>query len=76
MVANIAEGKGRFGPREFGRFLDIALGSLRELHSLVILSNRLGLLDNESARELDQATSDTIGQLVKLIRAVRRRANG
>lgn len=45
---NIAEGTGRRGPREFRRFLDIALGSLSEVAYLLRFSRDCGLLNHES----------------------------
>lgn len=38
VVANIAEGAARRGPREFARFLNISLGSLAELETLLLLA--------------------------------------
>jgi four helix bundle protein len=42
--ANIAEGYGRWNRRDFGRFLAIACGSVRELETHLILSQRLGFV--------------------------------
>jgi four helix bundle protein len=40
-AANIAEGAGKRGPREFRRYLDISLGSLSELSYVLRLAHRL-----------------------------------
>src|SRR6476660_261400 len=40
-AANIAEGSAKRGNREFGRFLDIALGSLAELTYILLLARDL-----------------------------------
>ena len=52
--ANIAEGSAKQGPREFRRFLDIALGSLAELAYAIRATTDLGLLTMEESRQLDE----------------------
>ena len=39
--ANIAEGYGRDGPKEFAQFLRVSRGSLRELETHLLLARRL-----------------------------------
>ena len=41
IATNIAEGQGRRSDREFQRFLNISHGSLRELETCVVISERL-----------------------------------
>lgn len=53
-AANIAEGSAKQGPREFRRYLDIALGSLSELSYTLRLSRKLEFLTEEQWRELDR----------------------
>jgi four helix bundle protein len=53
-AANIVEGSARRGPREFRRFLDIALGSLAELAYIVYLADELGFVQPEERKNLDQ----------------------
>jgi len=43
--ANIAEGRGRGGNKEFCRFLYIARGSLEESKSHLLLAKGLGYID-------------------------------
>ena len=50
IAANIAEGCGRFGNREFGRFVNIALGSASELESHLLLAVFLGIADENCVR--------------------------
>jgi four helix bundle protein len=45
--SNIAEGAGRNSKKEFCNFLGIANGSSYELQTQLILSNKLGLLNND-----------------------------
>jgi len=52
--ANIAEGSAKRGPREFRRYLDISIGSLSELASLLHLARRLEYLTLEAWREVDE----------------------
>lgn len=50
--ANIAEGCGRYGPREFARFVSIALGSESELESHIEIAIALGYADRPSTSPL------------------------
>ncbi|HEY7683707.1 MAG TPA: four helix bundle protein [Gemmatimonadales bacterium] len=72
-AANIAEGAGRRGSREFRRFLDISLGSLNELHYILLLSKDLGFTPPETWGEIE-ALRDHASQLTwGLYRAVGRK---
>lgn len=44
--SNIAEGSGRNSPKEFVQFLYIALGSINELETQVIIAHEIGYLEN------------------------------
>jgi len=44
--SNIAEGAARSSDKEFIKFLYYSLGSLTELETQLIVTNRLGLIDN------------------------------
>ena len=50
--ANIAEGFGRYGPRELRRHLNIAMGSLAELSYLLLLARDRGLLSEADWKSL------------------------
>jgi four helix bundle protein len=65
VMANIAEGHGRTGSREFLHHLSIADGSLSEVEAHLLFAHRL--------RFLDDATLD---RLVNLIEEVRRLLRG
>jgi four helix bundle protein len=52
-AANIAEGSGKRGYREFRRYLDISLGSLSELSYILSLAARLKYLSEDQYKTLD-----------------------
>ena len=62
IAANIAEGAGKRGYREFRRYLDISLGSLSELSYTLGLAARLGYLSSEEYLRLE-ALRDEAGKL-------------
>lgn len=45
--SNIAEGRQRGGKREYARFLRIALGSVSEVETQILIAERLGLATKE-----------------------------
>ena len=53
-AANIAEGSAKQGPREFRRFLDIAVGSLSEMAYAIRAVTDLGLLTKEQSQHLSE----------------------
>lgn len=68
VAANIAEGHGRETTGDYLRFLAIASGSLTELETHLLLSQRLGLLkDGDIASAMKAA--DELG---KMLRALKR----
>ncbi|MEX1002809.1 MAG: four helix bundle protein [Crocinitomicaceae bacterium] len=50
--SNIAEGTSRRTKKDFSRFLDIALGSAFEMEAQLVIANRVGILENNKAKEL------------------------
>ena len=50
--SNIAEGQGRSTTRDFLNFLAIAKGSLNELETQILISERLGYLNEQSRSPL------------------------
>jgi four helix bundle protein len=75
VTANIAEGQGRGSTKEFLKHLSIARGSLLELETHLLLSQRIGLLQTSTLDPL-LAQSDEIGRmLLGLRRALKRKLN-
>lgn len=56
--SNIAEGTSRVSSKDFGRFLQIALGSAFELETQLIISKDIGCLDIEKANEVILQTKE------------------
>ena len=74
--SNIAEGWGRNSPGDFSRFIQIAVGSLREVQTLLMLARDLHMCEFEAAKDaLGQC--DTIGaMLYRLGESVRIKQSG
>ncbi|HKS92045.1 MAG TPA: four helix bundle protein [Tepidiformaceae bacterium] len=70
--ANIAEGHGRFGSREFANFLSIARGSLSELETHLELAVRLGYIREADALMARNLASEVGKMLTRLIQSLRR----
>jgi len=64
---NIAEGCGRGSDLEFGRFLQIAMGSASELEYQLILARDLTYLDETEYEDLDRDTAEVKRMLARLI---------
>ena len=71
--ANIAEGYGRETTREYVRSLRIAQGSLKELETHVEIACRVGLVEPDAAREIDELAARTGRVLRALIRSLKER---
>lgn len=56
--ANIAEGAGRNGNKEFNQFLGIALGSCFELETLITLSHTFKYIETEKFKNINQNIID------------------
>jgi four helix bundle protein len=69
--SNIVEGCARDSEADYLRFLNVAFGSLRELHYQLNLSNRLDFLPNEDFSLIEPKIVETEKVLNGLIRALR-----
>jgi four helix bundle protein len=65
--ANIAEGCGRGGDPEFGRFLRISIGSASELEYHLLFAHELGYLNEADYATVASATGEVKGMLRRLI---------
>jgi four helix bundle protein len=68
--SNIVEGCSRSSGVEFKRFLEIAFGSLRELHYQLSLAARLGYVDVHVSSRLDRLCDEAEKVLGALIRSM------
>jgi four helix bundle protein len=62
--SNIAEGHARHSRREYLRFVVVAMGSLAELETQLLIANRLGYLPDASLHSL-QVRADQAGRLLR-----------
>ena len=70
--SNIVEGCAREGQAEYHRFLEIAFGSLRELHYQLGLSKRLGYCDGNNLLSYESKIVETEKVLGALLRSMRK----
>ncbi len=69
--ANIAEGHGRIGPKEYAHHLSIAHGSLCETETLVTVARRRQYIDPATDDRLLEAAAE-VGRLINgLLRGLR-----
>ena len=73
VMANIAEGFEKGRPAEFGRFLDIAKGSLAEVRSHLYIACDVGYIDERELVELLRLVDET-GKVLAGLRASQARA--
>ena len=68
---NIAEGAGRTGSLDFGRFIDMAYGSAAEVETLVYLCADLNFIDDETQNNLVIKVNDLQRMLKGLAQRLR-----
>ena len=69
--ANLAEGCGRTGDAELGRFCSIAMGSASELEYHLLLARDLNLINAKDHAELSQRTTEVKRMLASLLRKLK-----
>jgi len=68
--ANIAEGQGRNGQREFANFLGIANGSICELETLIVIARQEGYLTEDQELSLNQQSRRVASLLNGLLKSL------
>lgn len=71
MPTNIAEGCGRGGDAEFGRFLQIAMGSASETEYHLLLAHDLGYLNDPDYEKLNKDVVEVKQMLTSLIQKLK-----
>ena len=72
---NIAEGFGRFGDKEFIRFLDIAQSSVQEVQSMLYVLSDLSYLPEDRIQSLRTQANSTKNLTLGLIKYLRSKGN-
>jgi four helix bundle protein len=68
IAANIAEGYGRNGNKEFASFLRISHGSLTELETLLTIAKKLSYCDEKACSTIEEQLDET-GRMLYALRA-------
>ncbi|MEW6085299.1 MAG: four helix bundle protein [Chloroflexota bacterium] len=68
--SNIAEGQARKAPGDFRRFLHIALGSLAEVDTQLVLAQEFGYLTLDDVSDLEIKMQDLRKKLYALINSI------
>ncbi len=72
VASNIVEGSSRSSQRDYLRFLEIALGSLREIEYQWTVVRRLNLVDPQTAEAIASKIDSAVAPLVGLVRQISR----
>ncbi|HEY7032103.1 MAG TPA: four helix bundle protein [Thermomicrobiales bacterium] len=70
--ANVAEGQGRFGNKEFLHHLSIAYGSLNETETLLQFGRRRGYVDEPSLDRLMNQSGEVGRLMISLMHSLRK----
>ena len=69
--SNIAEGFKRYHTKEYKQFLYIALGSIAELETQIVIANEVGLLEDPTMDAMNEKLDHTSKMLSSLISKLR-----
>ena len=72
--SNISEGAARYHNKEFVQFLYITLGSLSELETQIIVSEKLNYISNAISEKIQNELSDIRKMVLGLISHLRKKA--
>jgi four helix bundle protein len=71
IASNIAEGRARATDRDFGHFLNIALGSTYEVQTQLLLAERLKLGDDAMRRKAEALCIETSKMLGAFVQSLK-----
>jgi len=71
ITLNIVEGCGRNSEKDFSHFLDMALGSAKELEYSCLLARDLGYINEETYQSVNGKANEVIAMLIALIKTIR-----
>jgi len=73
--ANVAEGYGRYGPKEFTRYLQVALGSANESEYWLLILRDIYPYHSEDTEKLIAKNKETIKMLASAIKTIKSKRN-
>lgn len=73
--ANIAEGYGRFGPKEFTRYLQVSLGSANETEYWLLLLKECSPKFSQEIDEILNKNREVVKMLAKSIQTLKSKVN-
>jgi len=66
ITSNIAEGSSRKSNKDFGRFLEIAMGSMYEIETQLLIASDLTFISQNECKELSEKLTSIIKMTSKL----------
>ncbi|MBL7221726.1 MAG: four helix bundle protein [Phycisphaerae bacterium] len=72
IAANLAEGTGRGGDKDFARFCQMAMGSATEVEYHLLLAHDLGMLNSQDHQDLTTTVIEIEKMLTSLMKKLRK----